>query len=96
MLLEVFRDGVGLVLWDGVEVAESTARGVVNGIREPGWVVDGALGVVDGVAWVYLGGADAGDEWACAGPGWVEDIVIRAKAACWAVDAIRGRVVCTC
>ena len=78
MLLEVFRDGVGLVLRDRVEVAESAAGGVVNRIWVPGWVKDGALGVADRVPRVYLGGADAGDEWACVGPGWVEDIEIRA------------------
>lgn len=83
MLLEIIRHSFCLVIWDRIDVAESAAGGV-------GWVCgveNGGFGVVDGVAWVYFGGADARDEGAGTGPGGVENVSFGTETACWPVGA---------
>ena len=83
MLLEIIRYCFCLVIRDRIDVAESASGGVrwVCGVENCGF------GVVDGIARVYFGGADARDVGASTGPSGIENVSFGTETACWPVGA---------
>jgi hypothetical protein len=77
MLLEVGCDRICLVIWNGVKIAETTARRVVHGVWKASGVIDCTFRIADCISWVYLCRSNAGDKWTCTGPCRIEDIEIR-------------------
>lgn len=74
MIRKERADGRLLVLRNAVDIAESAARRVIDGILSAGRVEDGGLGLRGVEARVDFCGADVGYVGAIVGPGWVEDV----------------------
>ena len=66
-----------MVVWDGVDVGEAAAGGVVDGVVTACGIVDCGFRLVHGLAGVDFGGADGGYVGAVDRPCWV--------LGCWSV-----------
>ena len=60
MGLEERSDSACLIAWDGIDVRETTARGVGDPVGLADGVNDSAFGFEDRSSWVNFGGADIG------------------------------------